>query len=156
MNSEVLFADSSVFPPGFAPVNYLWDFGDGQQAEGPETSHKYKQPGTYKLKYMVENSLGCTDTFSIELTVFDQLIIPNAFSPNADLHNDLFVIQYLESYKNPSLSIFNRWGKQVFFSDNYQNNWDGEGLPEGTYFYVLSIAEPAKRFAGTVYISGNK
>ncbi|MBX7203746.1 MAG: gliding motility-associated C-terminal domain-containing protein, partial [Bacteroidia bacterium] len=41
-------------------------------------------------------------------------------------------------------------------SDNYQNNWDGEGLPEGTYFYVLSIAEPAKRFAGTVYISGNK
>jgi len=156
LNSEVLFADSSVFPDGFPPVNYFWDLGDGQQAEGPETNHKYSQPGTYTLNYIVKNSLGCTDTFSIELSVFDQLIIPNAFSPNADLQNDYFVIQYLESYKNPSLSIFNRWGKQVFFSDNYQNNWDGEGLPEGTYFYVLSIAEPAKRFAGTVYISGNK
>lgn len=31
----------------------------------------------------------------------------------------------------------NRWGNQVFKSDNYNNDWDGGSLAEGTYYYIL-------------------
>jgi len=35
------------------------------------------------------------------------------------------------------LVIFNRFGRIVYESDNYKNNWNGGNLPDGTYFYVL-------------------
>jgi len=155
LNSLISFSDSSSFPDDFPPSAFSWDFGDGNQAAGPEVTHQYKKPGTYPVKYIIENALGCSDTLNIEITVFDQINIPNAFSPNGDQQNDFFVIQYLEVYSNPVLTVYNRWGREVYYSDNYQNNWDGGGLPGGTYFYILEIAEPPKRFTGTVYISTN-
>ena len=67
------------------------------------------------------------------------LKIPNAFTPNGDGRNDYFVIPGLESYQGNELTILNRWGGTVYESKNYQNNWTGEGLSEGTYFYVLKV-----------------
>jgi len=40
-------------------------------------------------------------------------------------------------YESSDLTIFNRWGRVVYHSNDYQNNWDGGGLSDGTYFYVL-------------------
>ena len=40
-------------------------------------------------------------------------------------------------YESTELTIFNRWGRVVYHSKDYQNNWDGGGLSDGTYFYVL-------------------
>ena len=40
-------------------------------------------------------------------------------------------------YESTELTIFNRWGRVVYHSNDYQNNWDGGGLSDGTYFYVL-------------------
>lgn len=40
-------------------------------------------------------------------------------------------------YESSELTIFNRWGKVVYHSKDYQNDWDGGGLSDGTYFYVL-------------------
>ena len=40
-------------------------------------------------------------------------------------------------YESSELTIFNRWGRVVYHSTDYQNNWDGGGLPDATYFYVL-------------------
>ena len=40
-------------------------------------------------------------------------------------------------YETSDLTIFNRWGRVVFHSKDYQNDWDGGGLSDGTYFYVL-------------------
>ena len=40
-------------------------------------------------------------------------------------------------YESSELTIFNRWGRVVYHSKDYQNNWDGGGLSDGTYFYVL-------------------
>ena len=40
-------------------------------------------------------------------------------------------------YESSELTIFNRWGRIVYHSKDYQNNWDGDNLPDGTYFYVL-------------------
>lgn len=40
-------------------------------------------------------------------------------------------------YESTQLTIFNRWGRIVYSSDDYHNDWDGGDLPDATYFYVL-------------------
>lgn len=65
------------------------------------------------------------------------LTIPNAFTPNGDGVNDTFFIPGLETYSETELTIINRWGNNVYEKKNYKNDWTGEGLVEGTYFYVL-------------------
>lgn len=70
------------------------------------------------------------------------LFIPNAVSPNGDGKNDRFLIVGLERYPGSSLNVFNRWGGEVYHSDNYANNWDGHELSDGTYFYVLLLNTP--------------
>jgi uncharacterized repeat protein (TIGR01451 family)/gliding motility-associated-like protein len=66
--------------------------------------------------------------------------IPNAFSPNGDGINEEWVIKgLLDIYPNNRLVIVNRLGVEVFKTGNYQNDWNGQGVGEGTYFYQLSI-----------------
>jgi uncharacterized repeat protein (TIGR01451 family)/gliding motility-associated-like protein len=75
-----------------------------------------------------------------------QLIIPTGFSPNGDLIDDKFEIVH-SSELSIDLKIFNRWGNQVYESNNYQNDWDGIGsggflgkkLPDGTYYCVIVV-----------------
>jgi gliding motility-associated-like protein len=90
----------------------------------------------------------CNDVHSL-------LNIPNAFSPNGDGINDLFIIRGLS--ENSELMIFDRSGKMVYHAEKYQNNWDGkdsEGnvLKIGTYWYVLVLSGIQTSFKGFVYI----
>ncbi len=86
------------------------------------------------------NINGCADTVALNVIAPD-MIIPNIFTPNNDGKNDLFVIKDLGSYPGSQLIIFNRWGNEVYRSDNYLNNWDGGNLAEGTYYYTLNRRE---------------
>ena len=66
--------------------------------------------------------------------------IPNVITPNGDGKNDVFKIEGIELYKENTLAIFNRWGNEVYRSaGGYDNSWNGEGLNEGTYYYVLKL-----------------
>ena len=79
----------------------------------------------------------------------------NIFTPNGDGINDLLRFDLLELFEGNKLQIFNRWGKLVFESANYQNDWDGGDLKDGTYFYVLDIDDPSgiqDIFKGTITI----
>ncbi|MEQ7801568.1 gliding motility-associated C-terminal domain-containing protein, partial [Pedobacter sp. ASV1-7] len=67
------------------------------------------------------------------------LEIPNTFTPNGDGKNDSFLIKGLENYEGVSLFVYNRWGDEVYRNHNYKNEWDGNGLNDGTYFYVLKL-----------------
>jgi uncharacterized repeat protein (TIGR01451 family)/gliding motility-associated-like protein len=79
-----------------------------------------------------------------------ELFIPEGFSPNGDGINDRFVIRN-PSGKKLKLEVYNRWMHLVYKSDDYQNDWDGRenvglrvggtgnGLPDGTYFYMVQI-----------------
>ncbi|MBO9732900.1 MAG: DUF11 domain-containing protein [Chitinophaga sp.] len=80
---------------------------------------------------------------SKEMTITgDDILIPNVITPNGDGKNDKLVIIGVTRYPNSSLFIYNRWGNMVFQSKNYQNNWDGNGLNEGTYYYILKLNTP--------------
>uniref|UniRef100_UPI0025D66BA7 DUF7507 domain-containing protein n=1 Tax=uncultured Pedobacter sp. TaxID=246139 RepID=UPI0025D66BA7 len=65
------------------------------------------------------------------------LLIPNLFTPNGDGINDTFEINGLAQFAENDITIVNRWGNEVFRAKGYQNNWTGEGLNEGTYYYLL-------------------
>ena len=67
------------------------------------------------------------------------LHIPNVITPNSDGKNDQLVIEGLSQYEANELIILNRWGNHVFEQKNYAQNWEGRGLSDGTYFYLLKI-----------------
>ncbi len=69
----------------------------------------------------------------------DDIFIPNVITPNGDGKNDRLVIVGLNHYPGSSLAIYNRWGNQVYHAENYQNNWDGNGLSGGTYYYIFKL-----------------
>lgn len=67
------------------------------------------------------------------------LDFPKAFSPNGDNINDTWEIKNLEKFPVNEVIIFNRWGSEVYKTKGYQNNWTGNGLEQGTYFYKVRV-----------------
>jgi gliding motility-associated-like protein/uncharacterized repeat protein (TIGR01451 family) len=65
------------------------------------------------------------------------LKIANVFTPNGDGINDTFMIPGLNTYTENEIYIMNRWGSEVYTKKNYDGTWTGQGLAEGTYFYIL-------------------
>ncbi|MBS1556926.1 MAG: gliding motility-associated C-terminal domain-containing protein [Bacteroidetes bacterium] len=90
--------------------------------------------------YHVQVSNFCGPKFSDPIKVYPVLegktFIPNVITPNNDGKNDFFVID--KSLKGSQLTIFNRWGSEVFSRNDYLNDWEAKDLASGTYFYVIS------------------
>lgn len=88
------------------------------------------------------------DTTTVELIVndfpfvIDETGFPNAFTPGDNNgKNDLFFLDLPEDnclYQFQNIEIFNRWGNQVYFSEDRNFRWDGGDLPTGVYFYNLN------------------
>jgi len=98
------------------------------------------------------DSGGCQTITPFSIFVRDEnVIIPNIITPNGDAINDYFVINNLQSYPNSELSIFDRWGKQVYTTNNYQNNWNGGGQSDGVYFYILTLPT-GKKYQGFIQL----
>ena len=95
--------------------------------------------GVYKVSLRDAN--GCLKEYEVEVKVDTALFVPNIFTPNGDGFNDTFFIRNLPS--EAKLEISNRWGKSVYQSNAYQNDWDANGISEGLYFYRLSFGDQA-------------
>lgn len=74
------------------------------------------------------------------------LKIPNVITPNGDGKNDVFRIDRLnELYPDGAeISIYNRWGGEVYHAGRYANDWSGNGLSAGTYYYILKLRTAQK------------
>jgi len=85
------------------------------------------------------------------------LYIPNTFSPNADIINDSFGIVHC-GFTDFSFYIFNRWGQQLYETNDPDFRWDGQfnGRPvqTGTYFYLLKASAKSQEFfrQGPIYV----
>jgi len=75
--------------------------------------------------------------------IADIAVVNNILTPNGDGKNDFFFIKGLEKYPANKLTIFDRGGRTIFSTFNYQNDWDGylNGRPlmEDTYYYILDL-----------------
>ncbi len=85
----------------------------------------------------------CKSFGDITVGECDTILIPNVFTPNKDLVNDAFVIR--GNKKNSELTIYNRWGTQIFHVADYMNNWDGDNNSEGIYYYIYARPNENKR-----------
>ncbi|MDB4835192.1 gliding motility-associated C-terminal domain-containing protein [Cyclobacteriaceae bacterium] len=104
------------------------------------------------------NEQRCSVSGELEVTVLANIVIPSAFTPNGDGTNDVWLIEGIETYENPSIKIFNRWGSLVYSSFGYQNDWhgtsnNGGSLPNATYYYIIELNDPGQRtYSGDVTI----
>ena len=97
--------------------------------------------GVDKFTYRVKDNSGYYSnvaTVTIDVNYVD-VKVPNVFTPNGDGENDTFEIRGLDQYAENELSIVNRWGNEVFNRKGYRNDWTGDGLNEGTYYYLLKV-----------------
>ncbi|MFT3681947.1 MAG: PKD domain-containing protein [Ferruginibacter sp.] len=114
-----------------------------------------EQTTVYRLT--VTSAEGCKASDEVKVEVFSQLHIPNAFSPNGDGVNDTWKIPLIENYnKDVTVSIFNRNGQRVFYSQGYAAPWDGrfknELLSAGSYIYVIHLNKKNSIFKGNLLL----
>ena len=94
--------------------------------------------GNQWYEFTVTGTNGCSITDSIyvvSVNCGDEL--PNVFTPNGDGVNDFFYIDEAIIFPNNRLIITNRWGNVIHSEDTYRNNFGGDGIADGVYFYIF-------------------
>jgi len=159
---------------------FVWRFM-GKDSTVFEKSIYIEEPGYYLVIAYMDTSLydtlkdlrivSCSPPPE-DLTVEDcPLVIPNVITPNGDGVNDVLGIKKLNPVRENELTIYDRWGKNVFHQKNYKciykngkylNMEDafagisrgGKKLPDGTYYYAFKYASfpKSKTYTGTIFI----
>ena len=111
-----------------------WHMGDGTSYQGEEIEHTYEASGNYTVRLEVSNE-GCFAQASEVLQARD-IFVTNAITPNGDGKNDQLI---LISESPLGLSIYDRNGAPVYENKAYTNQWTGDNLPGGVYFYNLKL-----------------
>jgi len=117
-------------------TNYTWNLGDIYNTNDTSSlinpSHLYSDTGTYMVSLLVTTQKGCSATVTKPLIIKEAYVIyvPNAFTPNGDGENEMFkaVGEGINSFK---LYIFDRWGNNLFYSEDINKGWEGNYLGKG-------------------------
>lgn len=139
--------------------SWQWNFGEPDSSKSTEANPKHiftSALGFYELKktdYPVRlwaiNDEGCDTSITRIIKLHrSEVIVPTVITPNSDGYNDILIVQIdgktdLEQakltkfYDRTEFVVLNRYGKPIYESSDYQNDWDGGGASDGTYFYVL-------------------
>ena len=122
----------------------------------------YTTPGTCAdtlTQFITINNCDTTTTTNPPINTLDSvdLDIPTAFSPNGDGQNDLWNIAGLANYPNIVVTIFNRWGSEVYKSDQgYTTPWDGTNngsdVTPATYYFIINLGDGTDPHSGTINI----
>ena len=134
---------------------YLWDFGDGTTSTETKPWHQYTFEGIFNVKLVATSQYNCIDSIikydAIEVSGEGYIKFPNAFLPSGqsssdgsyptpDIDNNIFHPTH-KGVKKYELWIFNRWGEQVFYSNNINIGWNGrygnnkDELGQDVYFW---------------------
>jgi gliding motility-associated-like protein len=132
-----------------AAPTVAWEFGDGSQSAELNPTHTYTTAGSFtprvRLRY---NSDRCDVQATLPVVEVKTQKVPNIITPNGDGQNQTFQLGP-DCY--PRLQIFSRWGRQVFESAAYHDDWAADGLPSGVYYY-LAVYPDGHRLKGTVEV----
>jgi len=145
--AELLFARMKVTDLSTPNVSeWEYDLGDGTWYDIPHPIHNYQDTGTFTITQYVTTVYGCLDTAQTQVIVDPEFYfyIPNTFTPNSDAHNQTFfgtgvgVAAY-------HMVIFDRWGSQLFESNDMDFPWDGtknrHPVQQGVYTYMFNIVD---------------
>jgi gliding motility-associated-like protein len=76
---------------------------------------------------------------------FSALMVTNTFTPNGDGVNDNWGVPGIRFYEGARISVYDRGGVRLFYTENPDISWDGtfegKNMPVGTYFWTIEIGE---------------
>ena len=155
---KFLLEGSSVLLEGKASGNnitYAWTptaYLDNAAIATPKVTAT--QDITFTLQ--VVSADGCKASDDVAVIILRKIKVPNAFSPNGDGINDTWAIQYLASYPECTVDVYNRYGQRVYHSTGYTKPWDGRSngqpLPVGTYYWIIDPKSGRTQENGSVTI----
>lgn len=165
--TDILNSDIQFYNHSTNATSYSWSFGDTDQSSDSNPSHYYTSEGVYTATLVATNQHGCTD-----ITVKDIVIngvftfyVPNAFTPNGDDINEVFMpIGSGWDKTSYNLYIHDRWGKLCFSSKDIAKGWDGrindgeETAEVGAYTWKVELKDmfgKSHKFVGHVLLLGN-
>lgn len=140
-NTEITFTSTSTGNP--STYNWSFEFGipTASSVENPVINFP-TVPGNYAVSLIVENQNGCIDSLTtfIQIDGAGNLTLPNIFTPNGDGENDRF-LPFEEFPGSWQLTVFNRWGTEVFNTSNIALGWNGGDCISGTYYWIIEPLE---------------
>ncbi|MCT4665046.1 MAG: gliding motility-associated C-terminal domain-containing protein [Flavobacteriales bacterium] len=145
--ATVKFTNKTEINPWVKIDSYWWEFGDGVTSSEENPTHTFTQSGNYIVDLIVSDDNGCVANkqYTVRVVAPD-LIFPNAFTPNGDGQNEFFKpVPNKVSNDDYKFHIFDRWGKEVFSTQNLDEGWsglnkDGE-IESGTYIYKVYFTD---------------
>ena len=123
-----------------------WSFGDGEVSDLQNPENTYLDTGSFMVNLHVVTTDGCegSDRQFVVIEPDFMFYVPNAFSPNGDRKNDSFrgygTNVKWETYE---MSIYNRWGEEIYFTNNVDEPWNGiykgAQAPEEVYVWMIQL-----------------
>lgn len=133
---------------GTAADSVVWNMGNGDVFSTFDLSYYYTEGGNYSVS-MTAYDFTCniSETFTESVlfvkSVASEVIIPNVFTPNGDGDNDNLHFLNVDGTQLYRVTIFNRWGRKVFETEDSSTNWngkiqnDGSDAHDGVYFFEI-------------------
>lgn len=127
---------------------YAYNWTPADQVSDPAIYNPTASPlQTTLFTVQVSNREQCVNTDTVSVRVLDyscsfgMIFIPNAFTPNGDGINDVFRVR-ANILKSMHLIVYDRWGKEVFETNDINEGWDGnlkgQAAPADVYGYYFS------------------
>lgn len=154
---DITDVNISIINQSLNATSYEWYFNGQLLSTSSNPLFPIVDTGLYCFKLVAKNTIGCSDTFDLCVNVVDTVVsnivdqvsvyVPNAFSPNGDGKNDLFkpIFSGDVSSLRYKFAIYNRYGQQVFYTNNYQEGWNGTfqkmKCDLGYFYYYLQLGQ---------------
>ncbi|MEL6668754.1 MAG: gliding motility-associated C-terminal domain-containing protein, partial [Bacteroidota bacterium] len=150
---NVIFAGTTInliasdAPAGFT-YTYTWTGTGGDPTSGQgQILTVTALPGAQSLDYQVnvisspgDCPIAATFSIPVETALYE---FPDIITPNGDGRNDLFKIFFNGSVTDYNLTIFNRWGQEVWNTNDPTEGWDGfkngEPQPMEAYLFIATF-----------------
>lgn len=144
----VLGESTSAMAQGGSPgTTYTWEpMPEFHEITSDSTMTFYPTQEGQTISISAVGTIGdCTVNAPIFVHILSPISIYNALTPNGDNIDDTWTIAGIDRpvFEAAVVSVFDRWGQQVFKSLGYRTPWDGTNngkyLPSGAYYYVIEL-----------------
>jgi len=129
-------------------THYEWDFGNGFTSSAENPTVAYNKDGNYKIRLISWNDFQCSDTLDILYKLmFKGLYIPNAFSPNNPISEDLLFKPVGINLRKYRIDVYDSWGNVLWSStkldehgspvESWDGTFNGNQLPQDVYIWKV-------------------
>jgi len=134
-----------IFSNSSGATNYQYYFDNAPISNAERHRYTIADTGLHSLKLIVSNNYGCTDEMEkmVEVKQADYIELPNAFTPNNDMINNLYYPVCTDAITHYKMRIYNRWGEKVF--EGQDTPWNGKDEfgdyhQHGVYVVIVEYA----------------